>query len=613
MAGSVLRRARACSTNSRTCCPPITLGSCPRLGHAHSVVLGPSSKCHCCAGTSGDNRFGPDPLAEVETAPRPPRLRRKAGTSRARSNLSRPVLAHPAACMLSGAHDRCPLDCPRSHPLPLGNPGRCRRAGRARKALNGAGFTCHRVTFSEPGTADVDNLYARIGTTGRTSPSPATPTWCRRATRAPGASARSPARSTDGFLLRPRRRRHEGRHRLLGRRGARASRRQRRQAARDGKGSISFLITGDEEDVSVNGTIKLLKWAAERGEKFDHCVLGEPSNVETLGDTIKVGRRGSQSGTLYVDGVQGHVAYPHRAANPVPDISRLIVALMRRAARPWQRAVPGLQSRIHLGRRRQHRQQRHPGRGARKIQHPLQRLPHPGDRCATLVETRLTKACGNRIRARIDWEPSNSDVFVTKPGPFTDSRWSRGRGGDRPQAGAVDLRRHLGRALHLKLLPGDGVRPGRPDHAPDRRARAGRRIWRQLTKVYRGKSRQLFRLDRRYSLRSHGRTATGPAMTVAEQVATLNNPPAPDKARPAARPGRRRRGRGRRAPRRDRRRSSGRRRPSTSEPTIERTWLCRNERAEVMTVISSPVALTRRAGRASSPAIWPGIRWRGTW
>src|SRR5258708_4317827 len=81
---------------------------------------------------------------------------------------------------------------------------------------------------------------------------------------------------------------------------------------------------GVEEAICVNGTIKLLQWVAARGEKFDHCLLGEPSNVEVLGDCIKVGRRGSQSGTLYVDGVQGHVAYPHRAANPVPDISRLI-------------------------------------------------------------------------------------------------------------------------------------------------------------------------------------------------------------------------------------------------------------------------------------------------
>src|SRR6266851_3795958 len=96
---------------------------------------------------------------------------------------------------------------------------------------------------------------------------------------------------------------------------------------RNGKGSISFLITGDEEAISVNGTIKLLRWVAARGEKFDHCVLGEPSNIEALGDCIKVGRRGSLSGTLYVDGVQGHVAYPHRASNPVPDISALVVAL----------------------------------------------------------------------------------------------------------------------------------------------------------------------------------------------------------------------------------------------------------------------------------------------
>ncbi len=92
-------------------------------------------------------------------------------------------------------------------------------------------------------------------------------------------------------------------------------------------GSISFLITGDEEDVAVNGTVKLLEWVAQRGEKFDHCVLGEPSNVDKIGDTIKTGRRGSQSGTLIVDGVQGHVAYPHRASNPVPDIAALIAAL----------------------------------------------------------------------------------------------------------------------------------------------------------------------------------------------------------------------------------------------------------------------------------------------
>ena len=94
------------------------------------------------------------------------------------------------------------------------------------------------------------------------------------------------------------------------------------------KGSISFLITGDEEGIAVNGTLKLLKWAAERSEKFYHCILGEPSNLAELGDTIKLGRRGSQNGTLIVTGRQGHVAYPHRADNPIRGLASLIGALL---------------------------------------------------------------------------------------------------------------------------------------------------------------------------------------------------------------------------------------------------------------------------------------------
>ena len=152
---------------------------------------------------------------------------------------------------------------------------------------------------------------------------PDIPTWCRPATKPHGRYGAFSGEVKDGFLY--------GRGAVDMKGGIACSVAAVLQYLADHggkpKGSISFLITGDEEDISVNGTIKLLKWCAERGEKFDHCVLGEPSNVEVLGDCIKIGRRGSQSGTLYVDGVQGHVAYPHRAANPVPDISRLIVAL----------------------------------------------------------------------------------------------------------------------------------------------------------------------------------------------------------------------------------------------------------------------------------------------
>ncbi len=149
-------------------------------------------------------------------------------------------------------------------------------------------------------------------------------------------------------------------------------------AAHGGKpnGSISFLITGDEEGIAVNGTSKLLKWAAARGEKFDHCVLGEPTNPKALGDMVKIGRRGSLNGTLIVTGTQGHVAYPALADNPVRRIVAIMAAVMARAARHRQRSFRSLQSGIHFGRRRQQDRQRHSGRGAGALQHQVQRPPH---------------------------------------------------------------------------------------------------------------------------------------------------------------------------------------------------------------------------------------------
>ena len=110
-------------------------------------------------------------------------------------------------------------------------------------------------------------------------------------------------------------------------------------AAHSGKldGSISFLITGDEESIAVNGTVKLLKWAAERGERFDHCILGEPSNSAAVGDTIKIGRRGSLNGVLTITGKQGHVAYPQLADNPVRGLVKLMGALMDALARSRHR------------------------------------------------------------------------------------------------------------------------------------------------------------------------------------------------------------------------------------------------------------------------------------
>jgi succinyl-diaminopimelate desuccinylase len=96
-------------------------------------------------------------------------------------------------------------------------------------------------------------------------------------------------------------------------------------AARDGTaGSISLLITGDEEGPATNGTVKVLGWMAANGQVPDHCLVGEPTNPDRLGQSIKIGRRGSMNGELTVTGVQGHSAYPHRADNPVPKIARML-------------------------------------------------------------------------------------------------------------------------------------------------------------------------------------------------------------------------------------------------------------------------------------------------
>src|SRR5437773_739913 len=281
--------------------------------------------------------------------------------------------------------------------------------------LKAHGFETHRVTFGEPGTADIDNLYARIGDgaphitfAGHTDVVPA-------GDEAAWSHGAFSGDVKDGILY--------GRGAVDMKGGIACSVAAVLQYLADSggkpKGSVSFLITGDEEDISVNGTIKLLQWVAARGEKFDHCVLGEPSNVETLGDCIKVGRRGSLSGTLYVDGTQGHVACPQRASNPVPDISSLIVALgnepLDHGSAQFQPSNLEFTS-VDVGNTADNVI---PGQARAKFNIRFNDL-HTQESLRILVEQRLAKATGNRIRARIVWERSNSNVFVTKPGAFTD-------------------------------------------------------------------------------------------------------------------------------------------------------------------------------------------------
>jgi succinyl-diaminopimelate desuccinylase len=188
------------------------------------------------------------------------------------------------------------------------------------RVLGDAGFTCHRMTFTEPGTPDVENLYARIGTdapnlcfAGHTDVVP--PGDMAKWTHPPFGGV------IDGGFLYGR-----GTVDMKGAIACFVAAACRHVSARQGavNGSISFLITGDEEGPSINGTMKMLDWLAERQERLDACVVGEPSNPTALGQEIKIGRRGSMSAELVVAGRQGHAAYPDLAENPVPKLVRIL-------------------------------------------------------------------------------------------------------------------------------------------------------------------------------------------------------------------------------------------------------------------------------------------------
>ena len=188
--------------------------------------------------------------------------------------------------------------------------------------LGAAGFTTEIVRFSEDGTPDVDNLFARIGEgephlvfAGHTDVVP------------PGDPKRwrfdpFSGEIADGMIF------GRGAADMKGGVAAFAAAALDYIAReRPPQGSLSLLITGDEEGPAVNGTVKLLQWVAARGERFSHCIVGEPTNPNTLGDMIKIGRRGSLNGEIVVSGRQGHSAYPHLAENPLPIMARIVGAL----------------------------------------------------------------------------------------------------------------------------------------------------------------------------------------------------------------------------------------------------------------------------------------------
>jgi len=278
--------------------------------------------------------------------------------------------------------------------------------------FKGAGFDVHRVTFEAPGTPAVENLFAKIGHgaphlafAGHTDVVPAgnEERWKH------GAFSGDVA---DGKLF------GRGAVDMKGGIAAFAAAALDYASANKGKlkGSISFLITGDEEGPGVNGTVKLLAWAKARGESFDHCIVGEPTSVEKVGDTIKIGRRGSLSGTLSVAGKAGHVAYPQNADNPIRQLVNMLNELQKPLDDGSYYFDPSNFEVVSVD----------VGNQAFNVIPSDARAKfnvrfndrHTPQRLKTLIEQRCRESAP-AAHFKLEWEPA-SDSFITKPGPFVD-------------------------------------------------------------------------------------------------------------------------------------------------------------------------------------------------
>ncbi len=281
-----------------------------------------------------------------------------------------------------------------------------------RDLLAGAGFATELVTFTALGTSDVLNLYARFGNlspnlafAGHTDVVP------------PGDLARwrfdpFSGETADGQLW------GRGACDMKGGLAAAAAAALRFIAKGPFPGSISFLVTGDEEGPAVNGTVKLLEWALMKDERFDHCILGEPTSVSALGDTIKHGRRGSLVGRLAIHGRQGHVAYPHIAQNPIRALAQVLTALI---SPPLDEGNADFEpsnlevTSVDVG---------NPAANVIPAEVRLvfnvrfNNLWTPESLKAEIA--RRVAAGGAGARTTLTFESTNADAFLTRPGPFTD-------------------------------------------------------------------------------------------------------------------------------------------------------------------------------------------------
>ena len=271
-------------------------------------------------------------------------------------------------------------------------------------ALTPLGFTCHRWVMGEPPDGPTENMVAirgsgspHFGFAGHLDVVPAGDGW--RGDPFAGDVE-------DGVLI--------GRG-ASDMKGAIAAFVAALSRVEQGSGTISLLITGDEEGYATWGTPRIIDWLKERQIRPDMILIGEPTSVERLGDTVKIGRRGSVNMWIEVPGLQGHVAYPHRAENPVPPIARVIAALHSLHLDDGNEQFPPSNLEFTAISTPTDASNVIPGSATAQLNIRFNNLHRGADLVALVEEIAEREAPGARVRARISGE-----AFLTPPGPLYD-------------------------------------------------------------------------------------------------------------------------------------------------------------------------------------------------
>jgi succinyl-diaminopimelate desuccinylase len=271
-------------------------------------------------------------------------------------------------------------------------------------ALKPLGFSCHRWVMGEPPDGPTENMVAvrgdgapHFGFAGHLDVVPAGEGW---------DGDPFDARIEDGLLIG--RGANDMKSAIAAFVAAVASTTQR-------KGTLSFLITGDEEGYSTYGTPRIIDWLNERHIRPDMILIGEPTSVDRLGDTVKIGRRGSVNMWIEVPGVQGHVAYPHRATNPIGPLARVIAALDAvhlddgtDVFPPSNLEFTGIDTPTHAS-------NVIPGSATAQLNIRFNNLHKGADLVKMVEEIAEREAPGAKVKARVSGE-----AFLTPPGPLYD-------------------------------------------------------------------------------------------------------------------------------------------------------------------------------------------------